>query len=86
MDVKNVYREMGYEHDVQSIDSYILSEIKSRNLKSTKEVYEDVVEEMKEAASLEPNAEFDSLIETLAVYARMKTEMRALELKRKLYA
>lgn len=86
LDIGDIYEQMNMSSDVDQIDRYVLSQIGERNLKSTKDVYGQIVQEMRGTLGLDPNLEFDSVVSALAAYARMKEEVVSTDKMRMAYA
>lgn len=79
LEMQPVYGHSGYEDQAQTINDFVLEEIADRNLKSTKESYRQVVQELEGMLGLEGNLEYDSKLERLGALVTMLSKAKQLK-------
>lgn len=72
------------KEDLSAVDTYILTEIRDRELKPTKETYKAILAEMEMKISLDPNMKYDAKLQKLRSYAEIIQRQKSLDLRRKL--
>lgn len=70
--------------ELSEVDTFILSEIKSRELAPTKQTYQAILAELEGKISLNPNLKFDVKLAKLRSYVEIIQREKNLELRRKL--
>jgi len=72
------------KQELAEVDSYILSEIKDRDLTHTKESYKSILAELEGKLDLNPNLKFDVKLQKLRSYVEIIQRQKNLDLRRKL--
>ena len=70
--------------ELSEVDTFILSEIRARELAPTKQTYQAILAELEGKISLNPNLKFDVKLAKLRSYVEIIQKEKNLELRRKL--
>lgn len=70
--------------ELSAVDTYILSEIRDRELKPSKDTYKAILAEIEAKISLDPNLKYDVKLQKLRSYTEIIQRQKNLDLRRKL--
>lgn len=70
--------------ELSQVDTYILSEIRSRGLNPSKESYQAVLAELEGRLDLNPNLKYDEKLRRVRAYVEIIQRQKNLELRKKL--